>query len=66
VSVADRHGDSGTEGRARPDGDRSSTPSAAARSASEQEDRTDPVDCVLTVRLPVVGAAATLCPTGPR
>ncbi len=72
-----RDGDSGPERRARTAGDRSATHSSAthrsaARSASPREDRatrparTDRVDCALTVRLPVVGATAALCPTGPR
>ncbi|MDF2978295.1 MAG: hypothetical protein K0S40_3023 [Actinomycetospora sp.] len=71
-SVADRDGDSGTAGRARDRdrGGRGGTDHAsAARSASPREDRParpDRVDCALTVRLPIVGAAAARCPTGPR
>ncbi|HWN26685.1 MAG TPA: hypothetical protein VNP37_06940, partial [Actinomycetospora sp.] len=69
AAVAAQDGDIGTERRARAAGDRSATHSSAARSASPREDRaTGPArnDCALTVRLPVVGATAALCPTGHR
>jgi RNA polymerase sigma factor (sigma-70 family) len=62
ASVADGDRDSRTRHRARTADDRSS----ADRSSAPREDRTDRLDGALTVRLPVVGATAALCPTGPR